>query len=778
MTNPIIIETIDFTLSIYTNVKTLENRQVSYKTVLAKRSQILPEQYVVTLQIFLENQELVKEKLLLAQPFFFENMKYQFEWAFKCNPTSVTACHHLTQINESFRFSSRKQLFGELNSANDIGLFSLPVMYQKGRKLYKALLSFEILPSKIDLHRDLPAIYSAVDQEFPLFRFNFLGKTEQHTGLAKQRGNFPLFWLAHFKQLRLDLERALQLIIRAPHHRLQPHIYYERAEKLKGKLSAKRIAQVRQHIKQGERQHRYVVQKQVLSFDTPENRFIKNVIVHCQKQLQQLLKIVQVDRFSDVLRTELYQWYKTLNKLEKQSFLRDLVPNRNEKASLVLQQKTGYSQIYQIWQSLKVYLDFFGNSREISMKSIAELYEIWCFIEIKNILLSLGFQLIESKKEKLALKTYEMQLNNGFAGAFVLEKGDIRLRLAHEPVFGKKSYQHIKSYWNSHKPDILLQAETVDGRKYIWLFDAKYRLHSFNSKRSYVEEQMHDDYYAKTQDYAPEDAINQMYRYHDALIYEHKNSLSPHSRPVFGAFALYPGLYDQLNESNPYQEAIEEVGVGAFALLPSEDNSGNSWLRLFINEKLTAIQTDTSYLQKAQRIPSLGMRQHYYSDLLMTIRIGDQRTIDYITNFQQGSAKYYHTKAEFIQKHYRHFAMEELRYLAIAYPRSQNSWEISHIYPITQLELKPRNQLLPSETGAEKSESRELYYLFSLGKSIPLAQIMRDIPTDSFRKTVKFSTLVHFLQSNNFMQLASVYLDMLHTIGNEEEIIYESTRHQ
>lgn len=761
--NPIIFKTNDFCLSVYANDNTLAKRLATYRSVLAKRKLHWVERYVVSLQIFTENRPLVCEEkeLKMLSPFFFENMKYQFEWAFKGNVQNVQAAHHLSQINDGFRFSSRKQLFGELNTANDIGHFSLPIRYVSQGIQHKAVLKFEILPSKIDLHRDLPAIYATLDNEFPLYRFNFFGKTEQGVNLGQQRGNFPLFWLAHFRQLRTELIHYLKIILQAPHQRLQPKTDYCRAEKLKGKLSAKRIEQVRQHLKNGEMQHRYAIEKQVLSVNTPENRFIKNVLVHCQKQLGAILNALQSDQFSETLRTEIRQWQQAIHKIDSQSFLRDLSPNRNEKASLVLQQKTGYSQVYNIWQDLKKYLDFFGNHREISMKSIAELYEVWCFVEMKNILLSLGFNLIKSEKEPLVLKGQEYQLNNGFGGAFVLEKNGVRLRLAHEPVFGKKGYQQIKSYWNTHKPDILLQAELQNGKKYIWLFDAKYRLNTVSegARKSVLEEQLENEYYVGTKDYAPEDAINQMYRYRDALIYEHKNTLSLHYRPVFGAFALYPGFYDQKAEPNPYQTAIDEVGVGAFAFLPSEDGSGSYWLKQFLTQRLAEIESDIGYMQKPQRIARLGMQQHHYPDLLMTIRLGNDRDESYLAQFRNGVASCYHTKADFIQNHYRHFAMDELRYLAVAYPNAEQ-WEIGFIYPILQVEVKKRSVLSAIETGRE-NQSDESYYVFTLGKAIKLAEPMNAIPSQSFRSAIKFSTLGAFLQAENFDNLPTVYTNVI-----------------
>ena len=40
---------------------------------------------------------------------------------------------------------------------------------------------------------------------------------------------------------------------------------------------------------------------------------------------------------------------------------------------------------------LYLYLDLFGSHAAISMKSVAELYEVWCLLEVRRLLLTLGF---------------------------------------------------------------------------------------------------------------------------------------------------------------------------------------------------------------------------------------------------------------------------------------------------------------------------------------------------------------------------------------------------
>lgn len=247
------------------------------------------------------------------------------------------------------------------------------------------------------------------------------------------------------------------------------------------------------------------------------------------------------------------------------------------------------------------------------MKSVAEIYEVWCFLCLKQILeQDLGFELVENSATKLAQNDFlEYQLKDGFAGAFRFKRSDgVTARLAHEPKFTKKG-QSIRSYLVNQEPDIVLEvtlpksapltkADSSEEKQFIWLFDAKYRIETEKNRFDDSNEDI------ESTDYVPDDAINQMHRYRDALIrlsepHGHESSSgnagqpAKKSRPVFGAFALYPGFFDQATTPNPYAAAIEEVGIGAFALLPSQDEysqidptqtkssySGHQWLLEFL----------------------------------------------------------------------------------------------------------------------------------------------------------------------------------------------------
>lgn len=657
----------------------------------------------------------------------------------------------------------------------------------------------------------------AIDKVYPLWRFSLVEKTEQDAATSQQRGHFPLMWLANFAALRERFEQGLKVICAAPHSRLQPTVANIKAAKLKGRLPHKLAEKVKQDFANGQYDKRYAVEKKQLSVDTPENRFIKMAVSKSKRQLaefeQKLRQSNQAperQRLSDSFLNELHSWQQPLQKVLGQSFLKEVGAYTGlSRESLVLQQKTGYSAVYRIWQELKFYLDVFGNQSSISMKSVAEIYEVWCFLCLKQILeQDLGFELVENSATKLAQNDFfEYQLKDGFAGAFRFKRSDgVTARLAHEPKFTKKG-QSIRSYLVNQEPDIVLEvtlpkgadltkADSSEEKQFIWLFDAKYRIKTEKNRFDDSNEDI------ESKDYVPDDAINQMHRYRDALIRlsEPHDSKSPSSgnagqspkksRPVFGAFALYPGFFDQATTPNPYAAAIEEVGIGAFALLPSQAEpsqtdptqtksrySGHQWLLAFLQAQIgTAPNTPTGqgneamypvagmaerlYVQDAARIPYYGMRQVLYPDLTMTVALGGQRGRDngYFEQFEQGTALWYHLpQSTFLQKFKQHIA-EEIRYLALASTSDTQSStkQIDKLWPVKRVTVLPRYAITEEQAG-KKSGSADLYYLFELGKPLSLQTPVTNVPHRPMKNSMKLTTLTRLESVTKFTEVEKVY---------------------
>ena len=378
------------------------------------------------------------------------------------------------------------------------------------------------------------------------------------------------------------------------------------------------------------------------------------------------------------------------------------------------------------------------------MKSVAEVYEVWCFLSLRKILIeALGFTEVESHKEKLTLNVFfELKLKDGLSGAGVFSfsrADDVKARLAHEPVFRKDGVA-IHSYLATQKPDVLLEVTFPNDKKCIWLFDAKYRIKTKNDQ--------YDNDDVDKLDFVPDDALNQMHRYRDALIHiNDADGIKSKSRPVFGA--LYPDFFDQKKDSNPYNDAIEEIGIGAFALLPGGNDDDNQyWLTQFLREKIGEVSSNSPamtseglYVNEAARIPYDGMQQVLHNDLVFTARLDQNRQASYTQAFVEGRAKWYHIPTSVFNDKFGNHIAKEICYLAIAEPH-EKMLEFSQIYRVISVKSVKRSEIDAEKSGIVESEVKhDIYWLFELGEPLTLNSKVTATNGSGFRAALKLTTL-------------------------------------
>ena len=720
------LETENWTLTVWSH--DIAHAQRLLGNTLSSKGKALPEScFRFNPPLYLINEDAVVDSYVVSSsPLFFENKLYEFDFQFQANRkiSEARVKHRLRRVEEAFH-SIGNSLRGSLNFGNHIGWFKLEITYRNHKnKLISQKISFEVLPTKMDLAEDISHIHQVIDKQYPLLRFSFVQKTEQELARSrKPHERFPLLWLSHFQSLRLELEKAIKHILHNPHSRLLSYDKKYRAEQLRGRLSPRLEESVAASLINNNLQVRYKVKSRTLSRDTPENRFIKMVLSRCSRELSLFLQrakennaIPEKSILSESFFNELGEWKTPLDRYLQQPFFGDIgTYDGLSKESLVLHQKQGYAHVYRIWQQLKLYLDVFAKQANISMKSIAELYEIWCVLEVRRILIDdLGF--IEKKSHKASLydKSFEKKLHDGMGSAFYLQREEITIRLAHEPIF-RLSNNHqvgkIYSWTTNQKPDILLEAEFPSGETVRWIFDAKYR----------ISPDQHEV------DLAPDDAINQMHRYRDALIYIHEKTdhWKHKQRPIFGAFVLYPGFFDEEQADHPYAEAVTEVGIGAFPLLP---NAKNIWLKKFLKEQLGSHieaypQANTEYLsvQEAPRIGYTGLELSRYRDLTLAVALGGKCDKAYKKRFQQGLAKWYHLPHQTVVKNnIQTTIMKEVRFCAfVVHHKGNKQRNIEFIYPIKSVQLLLRKDISQEQAGAIAKADRlnNQYWLFELGVS-------------------------------------------------------------
>lgn len=712
--------------------------------------------------------------LISPQALLFENTDYMFELLFKLDADSVPPpqiTHKLASIQNAFRtkkIGTQLLVSGTLNFGNNVGWFSLPFSYHRNG-IQHLVVKFVVLPTKMDLGSDLQAIYRRLDHDYPLWRFAFSNSTESAADAKRlSNNNFPLLWLARFISLRDKFEKSTRILLNAPHSRLVQVERRMKAERLKGKLSAALQEKLQQDFNNQHYHNSYATRRKILSLDTPENRFIKMVLQYAHCQLGRFIHLVaeanekpDTQLFSGSFVSQLDGWQKTLEKHLRHPMFKEVGSfNGMSKESLVLQQKTGYSGVYKVWHELKRYLDVMGSQSSVSMKTIDELYEVWCFLEIRRILLSaeLGFKQVEQKTHRVGYSGAEVKFDDVMADAYLFTREDgLTIKLAHEPGF-RENTKPVRTWLNEQKPDIVLEATFADGFRLLWLFDAKYRI---DNKSDDTE-----------QDLVPADAIYQMHRYRDALIHIETIDGQQHkSRLVYGAYALYPGANDQTKPASHsrYAEAIDAIGIGAFPLLPSADGEeGCIWLKTFLQQKFALVPPpqsarDRYLLEDSARIPHHGMQQVYYPDLTMVVTAAPEQNRDqaYIDSFKQGTAVYYHTRLDATQReNLEKNAVNEIRYCVIATVHPGRPDRVaSYVWPVKSVRLLKRSQLTEQQTGRAIAEHdshyNDWYWLFEFGTAFNLLRPITGF--DAAHHQLKLTTRRKLAQAGSFADIEPVY---------------------
>jgi hypothetical protein len=241
---------------------------------------------------------------------------------------------------------------------------------------------------------------------------------------------------------------------------------------------------------------------------------------------------------------------------------------------------------------------------------------------------------------------------------------------------------------------------------------------------------------------------------------------------VFGAYALYPGYFEQTGaDNNPYQEAINEIDIGAFPLLPSQEGlNGSTWLSTFLKDKIGSKQTtystavsDGLYLQDSARIPYRGLSTAKQEGLTITMPSAPKngRTQAYVDGFINGEASWYHVPVTTVESKYERAIMFELQYIAIAtIPTGHHGRQIEWIWPIKSVTITARSELTEVQAGSLKNSS-EVYWLLKLGQPLKLKKSILNVPIRKFTEAIKLTTLDNLTEVEQFQDIHSVYTSVV-----------------
>lgn len=518
--------------------------------------------------------------------FFFENTDYPLH--VKASNESIKLLRLTIGKEQSEHVSAEDAIiFGSINYKNQVGRTDIKVLYEKEGKEKTLSFTTEVLSYKMDYRTDLRNVIRDIEEEFAMLSYSFLKETYL-TFRTADKDTTDLIWWQIFRSCFDKITVASRLIINNPKRRLQTSVRYERAERMP--YMPAELENEYEEFKD-EPSHLYRMEEMYLSKDTIENRFLKYALnniadrfKHVRKNVMKVLKADNVDMLKQI-----WQMDEELTALSNDPFFRGIgIFKGFTQDSLVMKQAAGYRDIYEQWIILQCGYDLQDGIMQLEVKDISELYEIWCFIKVKNIvqhiLRNTATDSTEgSKMEGDFIKT----LIQGSKSEVVFldnEKPDVQLasvmynattddeeHITDETVVSQNTdIAETTSKTTEQRPDIVLRLSKTDDKiQYTYLFDAKYRIRDTSiPAKNGVE-------------VPPVSAINQLHRYRDAIYYTHASD-EKLKREVIGGYVLYPGnLNKDEFTGSYYHRSVDEVNIGAYPLKP-----GGHWNHLYNEEGL------------------------------------------------------------------------------------------------------------------------------------------------------------------------------------------------
>ena len=595
-----------------------------------------------------------------------------------------------------------------MNYGNEIGRSEIRLIYKAGSETRRFSFSFEVLSSKLDYHKHWKAIIEDIEREYRMLSLDYMRRTF-HGFTPDKNGETPeIVWWSIFAGEQQKFIKACKNIIERPRRRLHGHQTCLKADKLRH-LPVSIENELAEHRLEPARLYR--VEEQIHTNDTPENRFLKFSLAQITNKYEALKKQIEsVKGVSEAMKSEMQAVSTTLKRLQSNPFFRTIGRFKGlNQESLVLQKASGYSQVYRTWNMLRRAYSLNDGIYRLQTKDIATLYEIWCFIEVSHIVkeqLHLNDEDIDhhNRMEMNGLFTWE--LGKGEHSRILFKKDNVELA---ELVYNPKSTENdnnstgIKELVTKtvpQKPDIVLRLTKNDlqeGMKLTYLFDAKYRI---GGKVRGV-------------DVPPDDAINQMHRYRDAIYYKDYSS-DALKKEVIGGYILFPGDGEltEVEVSNFYK-SIAEVNIGAFPLRP-KDEYNRKLLEHFIEGLINTKSQETI----SRVIPQKGTFVDVGNRVLIGL-VGNSIRRGYTQSFLDGTATLYYTGKQFpttIALQNLHFFMPYIKGQGI-----RDVYEIVRVRTITAKEAK--------QTDGDKAPADDLRLAFELRFSRRLFPSYQNIDT-------------------------------------------------
>lgn len=614
-------------------VKNAASKYCEYKSLReGKLSLLFPWEYSGELHII--NSELLQTEWHELHPVLFETCEYQFAVEFNhLYDTSnlkqyPKVRHSMKSVVDSFNFYPYGPhsgiLVGSIDFLNSPGKFKFAFEYRdEDNHINNEQLELYVSSPKLDTKNDLQQIIELINQEYENYVFDYLTLTFSSFSLVRKARNNNIIWLSIFKNVVDDYFRNVRFIMSRPNNKPIRKEYYSRPNKIR-RWS---MQQEERYKDLGNDAEMYLFRHEQIenTINTRENRFVKYSLHVLGKKFREIFgEVSSLYKDMDIEeRKALSEFNKSFRQLETNSFFSKVGEFEGfRQESSILQQRSGYSQIYKAWLMLKSSLDLVDGKTDIGMKKIWELYEIWCFLVMKRLIAKvLNLDLNDTShihEDKSNMLNTLLKSEMTHIVEFINPSNEDVIRLEYQHTYNRSS-DIFKTTTTEQRPDIVVTITKPDGFVLTYLYDAKYRVQD-DKNAGDLDEGADID----IADYPVPDAINQMHRYRDAIYYAMKEDERPRGKEVIGGYILFPGRSEGRSvEKRYFYKSIKQVNIGAFPLLPADKDQNKDIVQSDLLEKhlQEIILHNSAYELIEDSIPQKGLKYLEELDGVLVVTI-------------------------------------------------------------------------------------------------------------------------------------------------------------
>ena len=515
--------------------------------------------------------------------------------------------------------------------------------------------------------------------------------------------------------IKVKIYSVAELRIHKPHNKMQQIEEYKKADRIKTwtpQLIDRYTNDSKADSDKALRQY-YRTERTEATLDTRENRFVKYTLECIGERLSRLLDRMKEDT-SDNEIANLQEKQRELQALRMNTFFRGIGRfDGFRQQSMVMQQRSGYSQVYRYWIMLQNGLDLIHGETSVGVQPIWKLYELWCFLRVKQLVCKvLGID--PHNKEHIQQYIHEnthnaFDLFNGgsLSGCitYTNPKNGDEVEVGYQYSFSRAATGNgnnankydMRSATTEQMPDIIMHIHKKEQDITLtYLYDAKYRVKGDGDEqvRNVIDEPVSE-------------TLDAMHHYRDAIYYG-KRGEKRFSKEIIGGYILFPGRMDEQDmldklkrgeKGVPYfLQSIEEVNIGAYPLLPNEESG------LLLEDHLRKVLLEETVVEQIEdSVPQRGL--HYtrkdVSDKLVYVGYVKPENAEYEL-FKRNEAKNYYTGS---------LDFDELDIQSLEYLLPIVSGNVQGVYEIESIGFKKLSKIRP----LRRDEKDGLRVVFMLG---------------------------------------------------------------